>query len=311
MKKNLTSEEILIQKRVYFNLANILYDRTNLPWDELLNKALFLYKYNALGGEGVKDVALYLYKIYNQSKENYKTYSKKYKKNKDKNKGPQVLFVDKDELPLSLGKMEEYSRQSTIYREIAVISQEMRKCIKTSHIDEYIFSLREEIVDQVQYLKCSQQIDKSIQEGLFKELDYLLMLSKNHPEDIFRQIKCVQLLLKKNTVLMEKRKIKEEQENLKSRENNLYKVEQLNKFMNNDNGTKTEIVKKAQNAYENLFALQISLEQSADDFSKRIWKQYQDELSFAMMTANFDLMQKLTVEIENILEAETNSVIKR
>ncbi len=288
----------MLENRALNYLACIYYDRQYLEWDQLEKIAIVLYqnaninpcknRWSKRNRKSFEQMAKYLFEIVKIIKKYLQETSTK------------CLFIDENLHFTTLGEMDGLNHPSC-YNNICELSRKMQNCIQDkSFIDEYIFSLRDKTFGQIQFLNQNHQIDEKIQEELVKNLKYLLMLSQNHPEDIFRQIKVIQDLLQKNKRLLNEKEQRETQEMLKREEFNRPKVERLNDFMNEDN-----IFKKAQNCMEKIFIL---LLQTNDPIEKQVLNQHMQELQFAFMSRNSELMNQLILENENILGSENSAL---
>lgn len=286
-------------------LADLYYDRQSMNWDQLKTMALVLYKYHDLGPKGTKEVALYLYKMYNMIKSNYEKMDAKYKKYVAQNKGkeirPQELYVNKEGKPLSLGKMEE----EPIYREDVYWSKKARDCIQDCNfLNDYIYKIFMQIYKRlanikdervliafkeqfIEQLKIDEKINKEDIKFETVIINYISH-SKLEPEDIYRRIKLVNTFL---DTYQEKQIRKEVSE------------EEIENFFKNDRMKLSEdLESKAKATLERLTALQ---EVTLDETCKRILDQEIFGFRMYLINGNVEIIQNEIERFENIFENAT------
>lgn len=275
-----------IEKMALYYLANFYYDREYLTWDKFGDMAVVFYRnsyledyWNRRTRKKFKQMSLYLLKILKII-------------NQDKNKAT-WLYYEEDLQPISLGKMDGRNHLSH-YDQIAELSLKMRNCIKDkTFIHDYIFSLKDDVISEVMYLKCSYEIDESIKAKIFEQFAILNEINDTHPEDIFRQIKIVKRLLNQNSKI----KRKKELENEKIRKE---KVKQINSLFIDEE--REEVLKRANATLGRMYALQ---EVTTDKICKTILAKDILEFEMSLHSGNIETIQNEIERLEEIFETST------
>lgn len=283
-------------KNVALNyLANLYYDREFLTWDKFEDMAIVFHQnsrlescWNRRTRKHFEKMSLYLIKILEIIK-------------RDSNKAT-WLYFDEDSKCISLGQMDGLGHLSH-FNEIAALSLKMRECMKDrTFVNEYIFSLKEKVVSQVMFLKCSYAIDESMKEKIFVEFELLMQKSDNHPEDIFRIVKNLKCLLKKNQFLLKQKEIDNVKLQEQRRKATLQKVNQLNTYFYGEKEEKEVFMQKANAVLERMYAL---LEMTQDETCKMVLSQDIMAYNGAICSENMELIQAEMERFEEIFETST------
>lgn len=275
-----------INEVALYYLANLYYDREYLTWDKFEDMAIVFHQNSRLEScwnrstrknfEQMSLCLLEMLKIINRDSSE-----------------ASWLYFENNLLPISLGKMDGRNHTSH-YDKIAELSKKMRNCIKDkTFIHNYIFSLKEEIISKVMFLKCSYEIDESLKAKIFEQLDILNEINDNHPEDIFRQIKIVKRLLNQNSKI----KRKKELENEKIRKE---KVKQINSLFIDEK--REEVLKRANATLGRMYALQ---EVTTDKICKTILAKDILEFEMSLHSGNIETIQNEIERLEEIFETST------
>lgn len=177
-----------------FILANIYYDRQNLPWNELFDMAAYLYQCSLgrFGPKGTRELSGALLKLFYEIKE--------------KAEEAPSHFYTEDMNPISLGKMDGRGHL-TQYNEIAELSYKMQSQIKDKRpINDFIMELGKELSiqlhDYVEDGKIDNSLQEDIQEHLFNLGECMNTTELWGPEDVFREWKILKRLEDKNKMII-------------------------------------------------------------------------------------------------------------
>lgn len=279
-----------IKEIALYYLANLYYDREFLSWDKFEDMIVVFHQnshlkscWNKNTRKSFEIISLYLVKILEIIKR-------------------KKLYIDMDYQFMTLGRMDCIGHLSR-YNEIAELSLKMRECMKDrTFVNDYILLLKEQMISQVMYLKCSYAIDESIKSEIFASFELLMQKSDNHPEDIFRIVKKLKRLLKKNQFLLKQKEIANVRLQEKIKAKNIQKVNQLNAFFYGEKDEKKVFMQKADAVLGRIYALQEIIQ---DESVRKKLSQEILKYNWSLCSENSDDIAEKMEQFEDIFETCT------